>query len=101
MNMELAVLFVNPEAISAGDRDIGGSIDDDKIVRFDAGNHPPDMNMGVALRTDLVAIVRDSPTVAPQFFRFPDRRRPEFGPLLQRKIPEAMRLVRMNPRERQ
>src|SRR5579872_345357 len=101
MDVKFAILRMNPESVSVGQRNLRWPVNDDKVVGFDAGNQTADMDMGVALRANFVAVVSEAPAVAPQLFRFVDGSRPEFGALLRGQSRQRVGARRMNTRQRQ
>src|SRR5690348_53807 len=84
MDVQLAAGYrMNPQPGSVlGRRDLRRPLDDDEIIGLDAFQQFADVHVSMALHARQVAVIGDSPFIAPNFLALGYSSGPKFGALL-------------------
>src|SRR5262245_56089204 len=90
MDVEPLPVRMHPKTCTVGNRDFRRAAHDYEVSCFDTLEQFADVDMGVALRSDFIPIISDSPFVAPHLSCLGYCDAPQFGALGFRHIDEPV-----------
>ena len=91
---------VYPESVAIRYRNLRWRTDHNERFRFYSRQQFPDVDVGVALRPDVIAVIGNAPIVAPQGLRLGDRQCPQLGPLSGSQFRKRVHSFLMGTRDR-